>query len=50
MPHFMLQQPEILSECLSELYLGSSNMGHIGSETRSIKENIVQTPEAAFLL
>ena len=29
----------------------SSNMGHIGgSETRSIKENIVQTPEAAFLL
>ena len=24
-------------------------MGHIGSETRSLKENIVQTPEAALL-
>ena len=29
--------------------MSSLNMGHIGSETRSIKENIVQTPEAAFL-
>ena len=25
-------------------------MGHIGSETRSMKKNIVQTPEAAYVV
>ena len=33
---FLLQQLEIFSECLSELYLSSSNIGYSRSETRSL--------------
>ena len=51
MPHFLLKHLEIWSECLSKWYLVQVRIWVIwGSETRSIKENIVQTPEAAFLL